>query len=199
VWYEDKFPNADSINLATSEKPIGRYSVNGLLASVQTSDGGSVKRGHEVFTKAQCASCHRVGVHGESVGPDLTNLAQRFSLREMIESTVDPSKVIPARYASKTIQTVSGNQITGMAIEQADGSYFVLQSNGQRVRVKSDEISQIKDSKISAMPHGLLDNFSESEINDLFAFLSQRPEASVAESQGIRSDARFDASNLLLR
>ena len=166
---------------------------------MQTSDGGNVQRGHEIFTKAQCASCHRVGVHGESVGPDLTNLAQRFSLREMIESTIDPSKVIPARYASKTIQTVTGNQITGMAVEQSDGSYFILQSNGQRVRVKADEISQIKDSRVSAMPHGLLDNLSESEINDLFAFLSQRPTATVADSEGVRSGARFDAGDILVR
>ena len=86
-----------------------------------------------------------------------------------------------------------------MAVEQSDGSYFILQSNGQRVRVKADEISQIKDSRVSAMPHGLLDNLSESEINDLFAFLSQRPTATVADSEGVRSGARFDAGDILVR
>ena len=182
TWYEGEFPNAQEISLATNESPIGRYSVNGLLATIQTSDGGNATRGHEIFTKAQCASCHRIGVHGESVGPDLTNLAQRFSLREAVESTIDPSRVVPSRYASKTILTTDGNQVTGMAVRQADGSYFVLQSDGRRVRVKANEVSQVRDSKVSAMPHGLLDNFSEVEINDLFTFMMQQPEATVADS-----------------
>ena len=199
TWYEEEFPGAEKISLATNESPVGRYSVNGLLASIQTSNGGDVVRGHEIFTKAQCASCHRVGAHGESVGPDLTNLAQRFSLREAVESTVDPSKVIPARYASKTILTNDGNQFTGMAVKQADGSYFILQSDGRRVRVNANEVSQIKDSKVSAMPHGLLDNFSEIEINDLFAFIMQKPAASVADSRATTSGGQLDAGGLLMR
>ena len=199
MWYEEKFPEADKISLATNEKPIGRYSVNGLLASLQTSDGGNVSRGHAVFTKAQCASCHRVGVHGESFGPDLTNLAQRFSMREVVESTINPSKVIPARYASKTILTTDGDQFTGMAIKQADGSYFILQSDGRRLRVKATEVSQVKDSKVSAMPHGLLDSFSEVEINDLFAFMMQQPAANVANARPAGSDARLDTGNRLMR
>ncbi len=199
VWYEEKFPQAEKIDLAVSEKPIGRYSVNGLLASLQTSDGGDIKRGHELFTKAQCASCHRVGVYGESGGPDLTNLAQRFSLREIIESTINPSKVIPARYASKIIQTIDGDQFSGMAVKQADGSYFILQSDGSRIRVKANEVSQVKDSQVSAMPHGLLDDLSESEINDLFAFMMQKPAANVADSQLPVTSSRLDQGGLLLR
>ena len=199
TWYEEEFPDGEPISLATSENPIGRYSVNGLLASIQTSEGGDPVRGHEIFNKAQCASCHRVGVHGESVGPDLTNLAQRFSLREAVESTVDPSKVVPARYASKTIVTVDGDQITGMAVEQANGSYSILQSDGRQIRVNANEISQIRESRVSAMPHGLLDNFSEVEINDLFAFMMQQPAASVADSRTNTSDARLGSGDLLIR
>jgi len=182
-----------------SWRPLGRYSVNGLLTSLQASDGGSASRGHAVFTKAQCANCHRVGVHGESFGPDLTNLSQRFSMREVVESTINPSKVIPARYASKTILTTDGDQFTGMAIKQADDSYFILQSDGRRLRVKATEVSQAKDSKVSAMPHGLLDNFSEVEINDLFAFMMQKPEANVANARPVGSDSRLDAGNTLMR
>ena len=201
LWYETQFPGAEKISLATSEVPIGRYSVNGLLTSIQTSASGDVRRGHEIFTKAQCASCHRVGTHGESVGPDLTNLAQRFSMREAVESTIDPSKVVPPRYASKTILTVDGNQFSGMAVKQADGSYFMLQSDGSRVRVQANQISQISESKVSAMPLGLLDNLSESEINDLFAFMmQQQPAASVANSRTITSEGTLlQPGGLLMR
>ena len=197
TWYEEEFPNAQKISLATNESPVGRYSVNQLLASIQTSDGGNPVRGHKIFTRAQCASCHRVGATGESFGPDLTNLAQRFSLREAVESTVDPSKVIPARYTSKTVLTTDGNQYSGMTIKQADGSYFVLQNDATRIRLKANEISQIRDSKVSAMPSGLLDQFSEVEINDLFAFMMQKPAASVADSGTITSGAQLETGTLM--
>ena len=172
-WFHTKFPNEPKIKIDTATEKVGRYSVGQVLSMVETSATGDTTQGHALFAKAQCATCHRFNGQGQSVGPDLTNLSLRFSLRETIESTIDPSKVIPDRYASKKILTVDGTMFTGMSIKQADGSYFVLQSDGKRIRVAADDIDEIKDSRVSAMPNGLLDNLSQSEVNNLFAYLME--------------------------
>ncbi len=173
TWYAKKFPDAEKVVVNAESAASSQYSVPELLASVQSGGAANLQRGHELFTKAQCASCHRVGEHGESVGPDLTNLASRFSMREVIESTISPSKVIPNRYASKTILTIDGDQFTGMARLSPDGSYFVLQQDGQRIRVKADDIEEVADSVVSGMPAGLLDDLTEAEVKDLFQYMMQ--------------------------
>jgi len=182
TWYDQKFPQGEAIQVSQQQQPVGRYSVSQLLTNMQTGLGNA-QRGHDVFSKAQCATCHRVGNLGENVGPDLTNLAQRFSMREAIESTIDPSKVIPDRYASKKIMTTDGNQFAGMAVQQADGSYFILQNDGKRIRIKADDVDQVAESTTSAMPAGLLDGLSESEIKDLFTFMMQSQQQATASSR----------------
>ena len=73
----------------------------------------------------------------------------------------------------------------------------MLQNDATRIRLKANEISQIRDSKVSAMPSGLLDQFSEVEINDLFAFMMQKPAASVADSGTITSGAQLETGTLM--
>ena len=182
-WFHTKFPNEPKIEVESTSDKIGRYSADQVLMTVSTNTGDA-NRGHALYTKAQCATCHRFENQGQSVGPDLTNLAQRFSLREAVESTINPSKVIPDRYASKQILTVDGTMFTGMAIKQADESYFVLQSDGKRIRIKPEDIEEIKESDISAMPTGLLDGLTPSEVNDLFAYLMKNQAQTAGTSNG---------------
>jgi hypothetical protein len=58
----------------------------------------------------------------------------------------------------------------------------VLQKDGKRVRIPADEIEEIKDSSVSAMPAGLLDGFSETDVRDLFAYLMQNSGASSSDN-----------------
>jgi putative heme-binding domain-containing protein len=194
-WFHQKWPDQDEIVSQQNSEKVGRYSVAQLLVSFENTGAGDLHRGREVFTKAQCANCHQFANHGQGMGPDLTSLAQRFSLREAIESTIDPSHVIPDRYASKKIVTVDGNQFSGMAVLQADGSYFVLQSDGKRIRVAAEEIEDVKESATSAMPEGLLDSLSISEINDLFTFLMPpKQQQTVGSSQDNNSVSQAETA-----
>ena len=130
------------------------------------------------------------------MGPDLTGLGNRFSLRESIESTVHPSKTISDRYQAKTILTVDGRVMNGIARRQADESYLVWLKDGRSVTVAPSEVEELKESKQSTMPEGLLDSLTTSEINDLFAYLlepriesvdtSEVPKVSEAKSDSVK-------------
>lgn len=171
TWFHEKWPNQEKIIAAVNAQKIGRYSIDQLLVSIEKMGAGDPQRGHQLFNAAQCANCHQFGKGGTGMGPDLTSLAQRFTLREAVEATVNPSHVVPDRYVSKTILTTDGLQITGMAVKGADGSYVVMESDGRRVRVAANEVDDVKSSSVSAMPEGLLDPYSVEEIRDLFSYL----------------------------
>ena len=171
-WFQQKWPDQAEINLRKLQES-SKYSVNELLSQLEKSGLGDRERGKHLFNSTQCATCHQLGSVGQTVGPDLNNLSQRFSVREVLEATLEPSHTISDRYQSKVIVTVDGDQFNGMAIKQADGGYVILRSDGKRIRVAADDIEEIKDSKISAMPTGLLNELAPSEIADLVAYLMQ--------------------------
>ena len=171
-WFHKKWP--DQVEIVPQQlSESSKYSVNELLGHLENNRAGDLQRGEHLFDSTQCATCHKLGSTGQTVGPDLNNLSQRFSLREILEATLEPSSTISDRYQSRIIVTVDGDQFHGMTIKQADGGYVVLRSDGKRIRVAADDIEEIKDSKVSAMPTGLLDGLSPAEISDLMAYLMQ--------------------------
>ena len=140
-----------------------------------------------MFHDAQCVSCHRFNAKGESVGPDLTNVSQRFQKKEILESIVYPNQVVSDQYASQIV-TAGGKTYTGIVAKNADGSLTVLQSDARKVQLKADEVEDIQPCKVSAMPEGLANRLSLEQIGDLFAYLMKAPEPSIA-GRGARQRA----------
>ena len=69
--------------------------------------------------------CHRVGDEGGSVGPDLTAIASRFSRRDILESIIEPSKVISEQYANTEIVLKNGTTIIGRVVSD-DGDKLLV-------------------------------------------------------------------------
>jgi len=162
-----------------------KWSYEELLAYLESPEGkaGSAARGAKVFKDGQCVSCHRFNGKGESIGPDLTAVAQRFQRKEILESIVYPSQVISDQYASKVV-ICSGRTYTGIVARNGNGTTTVLQSDAQKVELKTEEIEEIKPSKVSTMPEGLANRLSLEQIGDLFAYLTHAPEPNVAGRSG---------------
>jgi putative heme-binding domain-containing protein len=179
-WYATTFPNERPAELPKELQP-NKWSYEELLAYLETPEGktGSPARGAQVFHDAQCVNCHRFNAKGESVGPDLTNVSQRFQKKEILESIVYPNQVVSDQYASQIV-TAAGKTYTGIVAKSADGSLAVLQSDGHKVNLNAGDVEGIKPSKVSAMPEGLANRLTLEQIGDLFAYLMRAPEPSVA-------------------
>ena len=134
-------------------------------------------RGRRLFGEANCFACHRFDNEGGSMGPDLTGLAGRFSVRDLLESVVEPSKVISDQYANVIITTTDGKVVIGRIVNLGGDTLHVntnmLDPNAQ-AHVNRKKVESIETSKISPMPDGLLDTLKEDEIVDLMAFLLSR-------------------------
>jgi putative heme-binding domain-containing protein len=129
-------------------------------------------------------NCHRFNGKGERIGPDLTAVSQRFTRKEVLESIIYPNQVVSDQYASKIV-TAGGKTYTGIAVKNADGGMTVLQSDGKKAELAAADIEDVQSSKLSAMPEGLVNRLSLEQIADLFAFLMNAPEPSVAGRKAV--------------
>jgi putative heme-binding domain-containing protein len=179
-WYALTFPNERPADLP-KETTQNKWSYDELLSYLESNEGkaGSPSRGAQVFRDGQCMNCHRFNGRGEHIGPDLTTVSQRFTKKEILESVIYPSQVVSDQYASKVV-IANGKSYTGLAVKNADGSMTVLQSDGHKVQIPAAEIEDVQPSKLSAMPEGLINRLTLEQIADLFAYLMNAPEPSVA-------------------
>ncbi len=184
-WYEMKFPDLPPALPATAtEQP--RWSLGFLEQFLSGDQGrfGEVKNGAQTFAKAQCSACHKKDNIGNGFGPDLTSVTRRFTRTEFLESVLYPSHVISDQYATKKVLTSSGQTISGIAIQTKQGLTVRTQEN-KEVVVPKYEIEEVLPSKVSAMPAGLLDTLTPSEIRDLLCFIGYVPQENLAEEKAV--------------
>ncbi len=170
-WYAKTYPDRPLAELPS--KDLSRWDFDQLVEYLESDEGkfGDPIAGTQVFNNAQCANCHRVGSQGESIGPELTNIARRFTRREIVESTLYPSHVVSDQYASKKVLTLDGKIYVGMVNETRGGGLEVRDSNNEVTIISAGDIDQILPSSVSVMPSGLLDELSLKQISDLMAFM----------------------------
>jgi putative heme-binding domain-containing protein len=132
-----------------------------------------LKRGGELFA-SQCAACHRYGPQGGVIGPDLTGIAGRFDRRTVLESLLDPWKVVADPYRMATATMKSGEIISGPVLGD-DGTALSINVNP----VDADRAQKIRRGDTTAltitstMPPGLANTLTKDELFDLMAFMER--------------------------
>ena len=185
-WYEMRFPDLPPAVLATAtEQP--RWSLGFLEQFLSGDQGkfGEITNGARVFAKAQCSSCHKMDTLGNGFGPDLTSITRRFTRSEFLESVLFPSHVISDQYASKKVLMTNGQVLTGIVIHTKLGLTIRTKDN-KEIHVPKSEVDEVLPSKVSAMPAGLMDTLTPSEIRDLLCFIGYLPqENNIAEEKPV--------------
>jgi putative heme-binding domain-containing protein len=176
-WFAQSYPKEPPLpNLASDKPSESKWKFDELLAFLDKDPNGkgNPAKGKVIFEKAQCIKCHKFGVEGEGVGPDLSDLRKRFKRADTLEAMLLPSKIISDQYRSTTVITKDGQNLTGIAAPQGDVVTVVLQDASKVVLKKADIDQQIA-SLVSVMPEKILDNFTREEVADLFAYLESEP------------------------
>ena len=165
---------------ALATRPFVRdWKLDELLPKVQAGlkGGRNFERGRQLFSTVACSACHRFVNEGGSVGPDLTGVAGRFSLHDLLESVVEPSKIISDQYQAINIHLKNGDSISGRVGNLNGSDINVIEDMfepGNMTNVKRADIQSIEPSKVSPMPEGLLNSLQLDEIEDLMAYLLAR-------------------------
>ncbi len=132
------------------------------------------ERGKGLFVSSLCASCHSMQGEGGVSGPDLTQVGTRFSYRDMLESIIEPGKVISDQYGATVFYLRSGKSVVGRQISADEKGYTIAQNPfaPQEHRfIPKEEVIRTRVSEISPMLPGMINRLNPEELKDLLAFL----------------------------
>jgi putative heme-binding domain-containing protein len=138
----------------------------------QVAHGRNFSQGQDAIYAVQCLMCHRIGDEGGAVGPELTAVSSRFSRHDILESILEPSRVISEQYANTDLTLKNGDIVTGRIISETDDKIVVRPSMlaPETKEVRKADIKSREISKISPMPPGLVNMLTKDEILDLLAY-----------------------------
>ncbi|MCZ6671421.1 MAG: c-type cytochrome, partial [Verrucomicrobia bacterium] len=137
-------------------------------------DSRDVRNGRQAFEAASCFVCHRVNGEGGGIGPDLSAAMRRFSIKDVLEAIIEPSKVISDQYGLTLIQKTDGTQLHGKVVNYY-GDSIGFQTNSldsaNIIRIPRKEISSIEQSPVSPMPPSLISILTKDDILDMLGYL----------------------------
>jgi putative heme-binding domain-containing protein len=136
--------------------------------------GRDFKHGEAMFRTTMCLTCHRFNSDGGGIGPDLTGAANRYTLRDLMENIIDPSKVVSDQYDSHLITKKDGSTLLGRIVLQEGGELKVMTNPFAPTALftlPDSEVAKVETQAISMMPPGLINVLSPDELLDLLAYI----------------------------
>lgn len=162
-------------NAVMPKGPGKAYSTDDVAALVQGGlKGRDFERGKAMYAATLCAACHRFAGDGGSIGPDLTGSGNRYTIRDLAENIIDPSKVISDQYGSEELTLKDGGLVIGRVVGEAGNKLQVMASPlapTELTLVDKASVAGRKEWKVSMMPPGLINSLNEEELKDLIAYL----------------------------
>ena len=157
-----------NIRPATSDEKNNRIShVSQLLKS----GTGYLPPGRAIF-KNRCGNCHRLFNEGGRLGPDLTGY-ERSNLNYLLTHIIDPNIDIREGYDYYHITTTDGRSLVGTIIGRRGGTVTLQPIIGDAITLTTKQIKDMRAQQTSLMPENLLDEMTDQQIRDLFAYLMQ--------------------------
>ena len=150
---------------ADKAKQIANHKRRLTPEAIQVADRAA---GRAIFQKT-CANCHRIFDAGGSIGPDITG-AQRTNLDYLLQTLTDPSATVAKDYQMQIIETTSGRVITGLIVAETANA-LTIQTLNEKVVIPVTEIEERKQSPVSMMPDGMLQNLTPEQLRNLFGYL----------------------------
>ena len=157
--------NEDVWRLVAFVKRLGMFGMD----EKATGDAAAGKVVYE--TKGGCPACHVINHQGGNLGPELTAIGRRRSLKYLEESLLKPEADIPVNYRGVQVVTTSGETVAGVRLNEDDSS-IQLRDTGDNLRsfLKAD-VKEIRRDNPSLMPaYGSV--LATKQIEDLVAYLS---------------------------
>jgi putative heme-binding domain-containing protein len=137
--------------------------------------GADFHSGRNLFHAIGCAACHRFDSLGGDIGPDLTTVNNKFDINYLLESIIEPSKVISDQYGSKIVTMKDGAIHSGLVVERGEAvDVYPAAKTTEELKpatLKLSEIAKIEETPVSQMPPMMMNGLNGDEVRDLIAYL----------------------------
>ena len=154
------------------KSPVERHE---RLAQLALAARGSAELGRELFfgEKSGCLKCHRRGDQGGRIGPDLTGSGRRFSRIHLIESILEPSRVIAPAYRSIALVLRDGQVLAGVVVAETEAAITLGDEQGQSRLVPKTQVRDRQPVEQSLMPESIENGLTDQEFADLIEYLAR--------------------------
>ena len=134
---------------------------------------GDRAAGEKLFwSKGSCGQCHRVGIRGIAIGPDLTRAGKQRSLAYLRESILAPDADLTPGFATIVVVTRDGTKITGVSKGFDNFSARLMDLSGRYYSFLKDNVTSMEIEYRSLMPSNYGRMFNPRELDDLLAYLA---------------------------
>lgn len=141
------------------------YSITAIAA--MTADP---TKGKEVFIN-RCATCHKYGNSGNSIGPELTDISKKFGKTELLDAIINPSAAIVFGYEPWLVNTSEGESLYGFLISSNKQSIVLIDISGNKHIIPVNKISS-KNKQSQRLMHDPISNgLKEQDLADVAAFI----------------------------
>ncbi len=152
---------------------------------------GDASRGAIRFyqTGLSCVQCH-VADDGENrLGPDLAKMNERATYAHVIESLLDPSRVVRPGFRAERLLLDDGRVVSGMIAAETDQTLtVVVPGDEEPVRVALDSV-EARAASGSIMPSGLINQLDdERDFFDLVCYLVELGQAGPEQAALMKPD-----------
>ena len=136
---------------------------------------GNLEHGAELFHgKARCSECHMVRGRGGLLGPDLSNIGNERTLRQLREALTTVRSNIPFGFQPVRIRTKSGEKIDGVIKNENNFSMQVLDGENRLHLLNREELTDVDYVRKSVMPNDYGERLTTGELQDVLLFLSRQ-------------------------
>jgi cytochrome c oxidase cbb3-type subunit 3 len=137
-------------------------------AAVKT---GDIARGRAIFNgKGACTGCHRVGVTGSRVAPNLTDIGVVRSAGSLQRSLLDPSSQMMPINRPVRVVTKDGTTINGRRLNEDTYSLQIIDDRERLHSLVKADLREYTIARTSPMP-SYQSTLSGEEIADVLAYL----------------------------
>ena len=131
----------------------------------------NLERGRLLLESTLCLRCHRFGNEGGATGPDLSAAGSRFSRSDLLETILQPSRVVSDQYLQQRVHTVDGAAHVGRVTRSGDDLVISGPYGIQQTRVAMVDVDRLEPVESSSMPPGLVNTLTREQLLDLLACL----------------------------
>ena len=94
-----------------------------------------------------------------------------FPIAQLLESILEPSKIIDPKYLMYLVETSQGRVLTGLLVEKTADAVVLRDAQDQTVSIPARDVQQLVPQRQSIMPELLLRDMTAEQVADLLEFL----------------------------
>lgn len=139
--------------------------------TVAMEERGDPVFGQQMFSRVGCIACHAVDMDAEQKGPYLGSAGGKFTRDYLIDSILEPNKVVAQGFQTSLFTMNDGSAKMGFVTAEADGIVTVRDIAGQASQMKRADVAKEDHLPNSLMPPGLAGSLTIGEFTSLIDYL----------------------------